>query len=180
MMFGDVQVGAPGRRVIHRARTNRRATLFGGTSRTTTPRPSSASSSRPSIDAADVALAAIHTIHPIQRNGSRRTGYTRLGSRRIRIHVRPGGSRSRRDAAARVDPRRRPQWIYPKAPPKFYRDVPRTRSVSTVRSQRKLSAVNRRRCGFLEEGMVRGRFGIGEARCDALLYARLAADRSDE
>lgn len=30
------------------------------------------------------ALAAIHRIHPIQRSGSRRTSYTRLGSRRIR------------------------------------------------------------------------------------------------
>jgi hypothetical protein len=36
-----------------------------------------------------------------------------------------------------------------------------------------------RRCGFLEEGVLRGRLGIGDARRDALLYARLAADRSD-
>ncbi len=32
-----------------------------------------------------LARRRIHRIHPIQRNGSRRTGYTRLGSRRIRI-----------------------------------------------------------------------------------------------
>jgi ribosomal-protein-alanine N-acetyltransferase len=37
-----------------------------------------------------------------------------------------------------------------------------------------------RRCGFLEEGVLRGRLGIGDTRRDALLYARLAADRSDE
>jgi RimJ/RimL family protein N-acetyltransferase len=37
-----------------------------------------------------------------------------------------------------------------------------------------------RRCGFLEEGVLRGRLRIGDARCDAVLYARLATDRSDE
>jgi RimJ/RimL family protein N-acetyltransferase len=37
-----------------------------------------------------------------------------------------------------------------------------------------------RRCGFLQEGVLRGRLRIGDARGDALLYARLAADRSDE
>jgi len=62
-----------------------------------------------------------NTIHPIQRKGSRRTGLHRIGSRRIRIHIRPTGSRSRRDAAAPVDPRRRHEWISPKAPPKATR-----------------------------------------------------------
>jgi [ribosomal protein S5]-alanine N-acetyltransferase len=37
-----------------------------------------------------------------------------------------------------------------------------------------------RHCGFLEEGLLRGRLRIGDARGDALLYARLATDRSDE
>jgi RimJ/RimL family protein N-acetyltransferase len=37
-----------------------------------------------------------------------------------------------------------------------------------------------RRCGFLEEGVLRGRLGIGNARRDAVLYARLAADHTDE
>jgi [ribosomal protein S5]-alanine N-acetyltransferase len=37
-----------------------------------------------------------------------------------------------------------------------------------------------RRCGFLEEGVLRGRFRTGDARSDAVLYARLATDRSDE
>ena len=36
-----------------------------------------------------------------------------------------------------------------------------------------------RRSGFVEEGVLRGRLGIGDARRDALLYARLAVDRSD-
>jgi RimJ/RimL family protein N-acetyltransferase len=33
-----------------------------------------------------------------------------------------------------------------------------------------------RRCGFREEGVLRGRLRIGDARRDALLYARLATD----
>jgi RimJ/RimL family protein N-acetyltransferase len=37
-----------------------------------------------------------------------------------------------------------------------------------------------RRCGFREEGVLRGRIRIGDSRRDALLYARLATDRSDE
>jgi RimJ/RimL family protein N-acetyltransferase len=37
-----------------------------------------------------------------------------------------------------------------------------------------------RRCGFVEEGVLRGRFRIGNVRRDARLYARLATDRSDE
>jgi RimJ/RimL family protein N-acetyltransferase len=37
-----------------------------------------------------------------------------------------------------------------------------------------------RRCNFLEEGVLRGRLRIDDARRDALLYARLATDRSDE
>jgi RimJ/RimL family protein N-acetyltransferase len=36
-----------------------------------------------------------------------------------------------------------------------------------------------RRCGFVEEGLLRGRLRVGDARRDALLYARLAADPSD-
>lgn len=37
-----------------------------------------------------------------------------------------------------------------------------------------------RRCGFLEEGVLRGRFRMGDGRRDALLCARLATDRCDE
>lgn len=37
-----------------------------------------------------------------------------------------------------------------------------------------------RRCGFLEEGVLRGRFRVGDARRDAVLCARLAVDRSDK
>jgi len=37
-----------------------------------------------------------------------------------------------------------------------------------------------RRCGFLEEGVLRGRFRVGDARRDAVLHARLATDRSDD
>lgn len=37
-----------------------------------------------------------------------------------------------------------------------------------------------RRCGFLEEGVLRGRFRNGDTRRDALLCARLASDRSDQ
>jgi len=37
-----------------------------------------------------------------------------------------------------------------------------------------------RRCGFREEGVLRARIVIGDARRDAVLYARLATDRSDE
>lgn len=37
-----------------------------------------------------------------------------------------------------------------------------------------------RRCGFVEEGVLRGRLRIGDVRRDALLYARLATDRSDQ
>src|SRR5689334_11848316 len=37
-----------------------------------------------------------------------------------------------------------------------------------------------RRCGFVEEGELRGRPRIGDVWRDALLYARLAADRNDE
>jgi RimJ/RimL family protein N-acetyltransferase len=37
-----------------------------------------------------------------------------------------------------------------------------------------------RRCGFLEEGVLRGGLRIGDTRRDAMLYARLASDRSDE
>ena len=37
-----------------------------------------------------------------------------------------------------------------------------------------------RRCGFREEGVLRGRFRIGDARGDAVLYARLATDRDDQ
>jgi ribosomal-protein-alanine N-acetyltransferase len=36
-----------------------------------------------------------------------------------------------------------------------------------------------RRSGFREEGLLRGRLRIGDARGDTLLYARLATDRSD-
>jgi RimJ/RimL family protein N-acetyltransferase len=36
-----------------------------------------------------------------------------------------------------------------------------------------------RRCGFLEEGVLRGRIRIGDARRDAVLYARLATDRAE-
>lgn len=35
-----------------------------------------------------------------------------------------------------------------------------------------------RRCGFREEGVLRGRLRLGDARRDALLYARLATDRA--
>jgi RimJ/RimL family protein N-acetyltransferase len=37
-----------------------------------------------------------------------------------------------------------------------------------------------RRCGFVEEGVLRGRLRVGDARRDAVLYARLATDRSNE
>src|SRR5262249_24124314 len=37
-----------------------------------------------------------------------------------------------------------------------------------------------RRCGFREEGVLRGRLRIGDSRGDAVLYARLASDRCDE
>jgi hypothetical protein len=37
-----------------------------------------------------------------------------------------------------------------------------------------------RRCGFVEEGVLRGRLRVGDVRRDALLYARLATDRSDQ
>jgi RimJ/RimL family protein N-acetyltransferase len=37
-----------------------------------------------------------------------------------------------------------------------------------------------RRCGFVEEGVLRGRLRIGDVRRDALLYARLATDRNDD
>lgn len=37
-----------------------------------------------------------------------------------------------------------------------------------------------RRCGFVQEGVLRGRLRVGDARRDALLYARLAADRSGD
>lgn len=50
--------------------------------------------------------------------GSRRTGYTRLGSRRIRIRYPGRWVTIPPRAATRVDPRRHPKWINPKAPPK--------------------------------------------------------------
>ncbi|HEY0988706.1 MAG TPA: GNAT family protein [Kofleriaceae bacterium] len=37
-----------------------------------------------------------------------------------------------------------------------------------------------RRCGFREEGVLRGRIRIGDSRHDAVLCARLATDRDDE
>ena len=37
-----------------------------------------------------------------------------------------------------------------------------------------------RRCGYVEEGVHRGRIAIGNTRRDAVVYARLSTDRGDE